>query len=316
MTLFPRTLDEAAAAAAGGAEARAGGTDVQDRRRIGRTAAELVDLTRIAGLDAIDRHPDGSVRLGAMVRIARLAADPVLRTSHAGLALAAAGLATPQIRAVGTLGGNLLQRTRCPYYREGHITCWRTGHEGCPSRTGDHLYAVCIDQGPCVAPHPSTLAVALLAYEARVEVHGGASRDVAALYGDGSDGARDHLLAPGELLAAVELPGTSSGERATYRRTIARAFAEWPLVEVVARARLEEGRVALVRVAVGGVANTPLRLPAVEHALEGERPSPEAIARAASAVVQRCSPLPQTAYKVAQLRETVRDALELVAGAP
>lgn len=312
MTYFPHALDEAASWAARGVEPRAGGTDVQDRRRIGRTAPELVDLTRIPGLDTLEHQPDGSVRAGAMVRVARLASDPVLGASHPGLARAAGGLATPQIRTVGTLGGNLLQRTRCSYYREPHFTCWRTGGEGCPSRAGDHLYAVCIDQGPCIAPHPSTLAVALLAYEARVVLHGGARRDVTALYGDGSDGARDHLLAPGELLVAVELPATQPGERATYRRTIARALAEWPLVEVAARVRVHGDTVALARVAVGGVANTPLRLREVEHVLEGARATPEVLQRAVSAAVSRCAPLPQTGYKVALLAQTVRDALSEV----
>src|SRR6202000_291503 len=100
--------------------------------------------------------------------IATIAADPRLGAAYPGLTAAAAGLATPQIRQVATLGGNLAQRSRCWYYRDPHIACFKKGGSSCPAREGNHLYGVAFDLGPCVAPHPSTLAAALLAYDATI----------------------------------------------------------------------------------------------------------------------------------------------------
>ncbi|HEV2782569.1 MAG TPA: FAD binding domain-containing protein [Actinophytocola sp.] len=296
-------------------ELRAGGTDVLARARIGRAAGPFVDLAGKPDLRGIEWRPDGSARIGALTTVAELAADPRLRAGYPALSLTAGGLATPQIRAAGTLGGNLLQRNRCWYYRNPRFACHQTGGEGCPARGGAHLYSVVVDQGPCVAPHPSSLAVALLAYDARVTVDGRGSLPVAELYGDGSDPTRDHLLGPAEVLTAVELPPPAPGERAAYHRAIARAEAEWPLVEAVARLVPDDtGAVRLVAVAAGGVARTPLRLSEVEAPLSGAKITWDALRSAAERVTERCAPLPQTGYKVALFRDTVLEVLERAAG--
>ena len=296
-------------------ELRAGGTDVMARAKIGRATGPFVDLAERPGLRGIDWRADGSARIGALTSIAEVASDPRLRAAYPALSLTAGGLATPQIRAAGTLGGNLLQRNRCWYYRNPRFSCYQTGGEGCPARDGLHLYSVVVDQGPCVAPHPSSIAIALLAYAASVEVAGRGSLPVASLYGDGSDPTRDHMLDAGEVLEAVELPPPAPGERAAYRRAIARAEAEWPLVEAVARLVVDDaGTVTSVAVAAGGVARVPLRLSEVEDALSGAELSWAALAEAAGRVAERCSPLPQTGYKVALFRDTVLEVLERAAG--
>src|SRR5262249_41475253 len=143
--------------------------------------------------------------------------------------------ATPQIRNVATLGGNLAQRSRCWYYRNPHIACFKKGAGSCPARSGNHLYGVAFDLGPCVAPHPSTMATALLAYEARIDTDHRTGLSIEALLGDGRDGTADHALQPGEVITAVALPPPLAGERAHYRRAVFRSKAEWPLVEVVVR---------------------------------------------------------------------------------
>ena len=307
---FPTTLEEAVALPG---LRRAGGTDLEERRRSGRAAGDVVDLSRIPGLSGVDVDRGGA-RIGALTRLSDLAIHPQLREAYPALAATAAGLATPQIRAVATLGGNLLQATRCWYARAG-VSCWKTGGEGCPARDGDHSPGVVFPAGGCVWPHPSSLAMALLLYDARVEVHGGADRTVAELLGDGSDPRRDHLLEPQAVLTAVRLPPPTPGERAAYRRATWRELAEWPTVEAACRLVVEDGVICFVRVAAGAVAPTPRRLTAVEEALLSRPPTP--IEEAAAAATEGARPLPLTRYKLEMLPALVADVLEAaMAGEP
>jgi xanthine dehydrogenase YagS FAD-binding subunit len=306
MIRFPTRLEDAA-----GQEGilRAGGTDLTERRRLGLAPGELVDLRDVPGLDTIAQEGAG-VTLGAMARLHTIATHPLVAESYPAFAAAAGGLATPQIRAVATLGGSLLQRSRCWYFRNPEIQCLKKGGASCWARKGDHLHHGCFELGPCVAVHPSTLAMALLAYDASVSVHGADDRSVADLLGDGSDPRREHTLKEGQLLTAVHLPARVPGERSAYFRTISRAFSEWPLVECAARLRIEGGRVTMARVSVGGVAPVPLRLEKVETALSGGAATSEAYAAAAEHAREGTSPLPMTGYKVDLLVATVLETLE------
>jgi xanthine dehydrogenase YagS FAD-binding subunit len=307
MIVFPRTPQEAVAAAG---EFRAGGTDVQERLRSGVSAGPVIDLRELVGLDGIRWEDGGWATVGALVPIAALAADGRMRRSYPALVEAADRLATPQIRQVGTVGGNLLQRTRCWYYRHPATSCFKKGGDSCPARTGNHLHGVCFDLGPCVAPHPSTLAMVLLAYDARVDCHGGPPRPIAGLLGDGRDPRTDHRLAPGELLTSIRLPPANPGERAAYFRMMARADAEWPLVEAAARLGVRGGAVRFARVTVGAVAPVPLRLRHVEELLVGQPATGRTLRRAAAASTRRADPLPMTGYKVDLLAGTVLTTLE------
>ncbi len=315
------TLDEVARVLReDGGEARAGGTDVTARQRSGQAAGPFVDLTVVPAMPyGIEWLPDGSARIGALTSVAEIAADPRLRANYPALSSTAGALATPQIRTAGTLGGNLLQRNRCWYYRNRHFSCFQSGGDGCPARDGLHLYSAVIEQGPCVAPHPSSIAMALLTYDAQADVHQLGRLPISGLYGDGSDPTCDHLLGPGEVLLSVELPVPAAGERAAYHRAIGRAEAEWPLVEAVARLVMDGRTITVAGVAVGGVAHTPLRLPEVEAVLAGVElgaDSSSALLAAADAAVARCSPLPQTGYKVGLLRDTVLEVLERATAPP
>jgi xanthine dehydrogenase YagS FAD-binding subunit len=307
---FPRTIDEAVGETG---EIRAGSTDLQERRRAGVAPGPLLDLRDIHGLDRIE-WIEGAARIGALVRIATVADDDLIRARYPALAEAAGMLATPQIRAVGTMGGSLLQRTRCWYYRQAAFDCHKKGGDHCPAREGNHHYGVCFDRGPCVWPHPSTLGMALLTYEAEVDIHGRDSLSIAALFGDGSDPSCDHQLAPGEVLTHIRLPTPLENERAGYFRAISRHLAEWPLVEVSVRLALEAGRISFARVAVGGVANIPLRLPAVEEQLTGAEPGPKSFERAAARSVDGAAPLPMTQYKLTLLPASMEKTLHLAIG--
>ncbi len=199
----------------------------------------------------------------------------------------------------------LLQRTRCRYYRNEHYECLKTGGTGCPARGNPGERAVVLDVGPCVAPHPSSVALAMLVYDAVAEIEDREPRKVADLYGDG---ARDHLLDPRELLTAIVLPPPVEGEKAGYKRAISRASAEWPLAEAVAHLTVEDGVVVRAGVAVGGVAAVPLRLPDVERALTGQAPSEELFARAAR--VGWTPAFPETAYKIRLTETLIADVLD------
>jgi xanthine dehydrogenase YagS FAD-binding subunit len=290
---------------------RAGATDLTERRRLRMAPGPLLDLRDLPGLDAIEWDGTGAATVGAKVRIAQVAADEALARAYPGLCAAAGALATPQIRAVGTLGGNLLQANRCWYYRNPDERCLKKGGAACLARAGDHLYHACFDLGPCACVHPSTLGMALLAYEASVMVHGGGGDlTVEALYGDGSIAIGDHRLPPGALLTHVVLPRPLPFERAAYFRTIARARSEWPLVEVLVRLVIHGGTVSFARVAMGGVAPVPLRLPKVEAALVGRPAEAAVFAEAAALATLGAKPLPMTEYKLPLVEGTVLETLE------
>ena len=293
-------------------EFRAAGTDLSERRRSGVSAGPLIDIMS-SGESGISWGADGAATIGALTTIAAIAADARLATAYPGIAASAQGLATPQVRHLATLGGNLAQRSRCWYFRNPHIDCLKKGGNSCPARTGNHLYGVAFDLGACVAPHPSTMAAALLAYDAQVVTNRREALTITDLLGDGSNGRADHALAAGEMITGIVLPAQFAGERAVYKRAISRTHAEWPLVEVCARAVIADGKFQFVRLVAGGIAPVPLRLTACENALQGAAANNAAIAAAAWLATDGAKPLPMTAYKLDLLEGLVRDLLERLA---
>lgn len=295
------------------AEFRAAGTDLSERRRSGVSTGPLIDIAAAPDSIGIEWGADGAARIGAFTSIAAIASDAGIAQAYPGLAAAALGLATPQIRHLATLGGNLAQRSRCWYFRNPHFACLKKGGTDCPARAGNHLYSVTFDLGPCVAPHPSTMAAALLAYEARVSTDRRSGLTIGELLGDGANGAADHALQPSEMIRSVELPAPVPGERAFYKRAISRSHAEWPLVEVCARAVVSGGSFQFIRIAAGGIAPVPLRLFASEAVLQGAPANPSTIAVAAERTSAGATPLPMTGYKLDLLRGVVHDLLERLA---
>jgi xanthine dehydrogenase YagS FAD-binding subunit len=304
-----------AVSAAGSAvpEFRAAGTDLSERRRSGVSCGPIIDLTATPGTIGIDWAADGSARIGAFTTIAAIASDARIRGAYPGIAAAAQGIATPQIRQLATLGGNLAQRSRCWYFRNPQIGCLKKGGSDCPARSGNHLYHAAFDLGPCVAPHPSTMAMALLAYDATIATDRRSRLSLPDLLGDGTNGAADHLLAPGERIEAIALPAPLRSERAHYGRAISRAYAEWPLVEVCARAVVSGGSFQHIDIAAGGIAPVPLRLAACQAALKGKPANAETIAQAAQLATSGAKPLPMTGYKLELLVGLVRDVMERIA---
>jgi xanthine dehydrogenase YagS FAD-binding subunit len=294
-------------------EFRAAGTDLSERRRSGVSTGPVVDITPAPDTIGIEWSADNAARIGAFTTIAAIASDARIAPAYPGLAASAQGLATPQIRHLATLGGNLAQRSRCWYFRNPDIACLKKGGTACPARDGNHLYGVAFDLGPCVAPHPSTMAAALLAYDAKIVTDQRSGLSIGALLGNGSNGAADHALLPGEIIKAVELPPPLQDERAFYRRAISRTHAEWPLVEVCVRALVADGSFQFIRITAGGIAPVPLRLSASEAALNGRPANAASIAEAAKQASAGARPLPMTGYKLDLLSGLVRDVLERIA---
>lgn len=301
-TIHPSTLDEARSY---GGEYRAGGTDVEARRRLGLSSPVTVDLRRIEGLRGIDVGADG-VRIGALTRITEVAL--ALADSHPAIALTAGSLANPHTRSAGTIGGNLLQATRCWYFRTGQVECFKTGDDGCPAREGVHHFGNVFDTSSCIAPHPSSIAMALLAHDAVVTVDPGGEMPVAGLYSD--DPSSEHTLTDGQILTSVLVGPAVDGERAAYWRANQRLLAEWPLVEAVCRLSVDGDSITSAAVAVGGVAPAPLRLEAVEEALIGRPATQDTISAAAALASDGSRPAPQAAFKLDMLRGTVSEVLE------
>jgi xanthine dehydrogenase YagS FAD-binding subunit len=296
-----------------GPEFRAAGTDLSERRRSGVSTGPLMDIVPASDITGVHWGADGGLRIGAYTTIEAIAADKNIAAAYPGIAASALGLATPQIRHLATLGGNLAQRSRCWYYRNPHIACLKKGGSDCPARGGNHLYGVAFDLGPCVAPHPSTMAVALLAYDATIITYQRSGLSIPDVLGDGSNGAADNVLQPGEMIRGVELAAARKSERAAYRRAISRSHAEWPLVEVCARAVVTDGAIQFVRLTAGGIAPVPLRLQAAEAALQGKPANGLNISVAAKLATSGAKPLPMTGYKLDLLEGVVRDVLEQLA---
>ncbi|MES9536159.1 FAD binding domain-containing protein [Actinomadura sp. NPDC000600] len=286
-----------------------GGTNLVDLMRLGvEEPTRLVDVAHLP-YDRIELRPDGGLVVGAAVTNSALSADRTVREGHPVLAQAVLAGASGQIRNLATVGGNLLQRTRCSYFQDASKPCnKRDPGSGCPAREGEHHnLAILGHSDACVATHPSDMAVALAALDASVRVQGrGGERtipfeDLHRLPGD--DPQRDTTLEPGDLITAVEVPALGMPSR--YRKVRERASFAFALVSVAAALDVADGRIRDVRLALGGVAHKPWRARRAEEALRGAEPTEESLLRAAEAELEAAEPLRDNAYKVPLARNLI-----------
>ena len=317
----PETVAEALAALDhGGAMPLAGGVDLLDRLKEGLEApSRQVSVRKLAGLAdiAIDA---GGARLGANVTLARLAADPGLRASHPLIGDAAGHAATPQLRAMATLGGNLAQRPRCWYFRSEAFACRKKGGTVCFAHDGDNQLHAIFGNQLCAATHPSTVVTALIALGARVAIAGQHAReiDLASFFvAPEADLAREVDLVPGELITHVIVPPTPGNVRTAYTKQVAKQSFDWPLVDV-AVALAMDGRVCRqATIVLGAVAPTPRRATEAERALTGVTVDVMAAERAAHAAIAGATPLSGNDHKVQILEVVVaRTILAAVQGRP
>jgi xanthine dehydrogenase YagS FAD-binding subunit len=304
--------ESAVRAAAGGATFLGGGTNLVDLMKLGvAEPGRLVDVTRLPG--TVEELPGGGLRVGASVRNNDLAAHPLVRERYPVLSQALLAGASGQLRNLATTGGNLLQRTRCRYFMDPTKPCnKRLPGSGCSAIDGEHSELAILGWSErCVATHPSDLAVALAALDATVVTHRRRVPLVDFHRLPGDEPQHDTVLEPGELITAVELPPLEA--RSAYRKVRDRASFAFALVSVAACLRVEDGRVAEVRIALGGVAHKPWRARRAEESLRGAPATAESFAAAAEAELAEARPLRDNAYKVAIARNTVRRVLEELA---
>jgi xanthine dehydrogenase YagS FAD-binding subunit len=316
---FQRVADpgEAVAALAHRPEARflAGGTNLVDLMRLGVEEPDLlVDISRL-GADLIEETADGGLLIGAGVRNSDLAADYRIRESYPVLSQALLNGACGQLRNLATVGGNLLQRTRCLYFQDVTKPCnKRMPGSGCPAIEGEHAnLAIFGHSGQCVATHPSDMAVALVALDATVHVEspsGGRSIPVVGFHRlPGDEPERDTVLEHGELVTAVELPPSAAARRSLYHKARERRSFAFALVSVAAALELDGHEVRDVRLALGGVAHLPWRATRAEQVLRGGRLTEELAREAAEAELAHAAPLRDNAFKVPLARQIIVRAL-------
>ena len=311
---YERPADPAAAVAVvhetPGAVFLAGGTNLVDHLKLGVATPDLlVDVSHLP-LDTVEEAADGGIRVGANVRNSDLAAHPFVRRNYPVLSRALLAGASPQLRNTATTGGNLLQRTRCSYFRDVSTPCnKREPGSGCSAIGGYTRYHAILGASErCVATHPSDMAVALLALDAEVLVLGPdgeraiAVEDFYRLPGDTPE--RDTVLERDDLIVGVRIPAAQSS-LSTYRKVRDRASYAFALVSVAAEMTVADGTITGCRIAFGGVAHRPWRAHRAEEALLGHQPSDEVFATAAEAELADASPLDGNAYKIPLLRRTV-----------
>ena len=295
----------------------AGGSDLLGELKDGIVHyGQLISLSRVEGLDQIHRE-DSGLRLGAMVILARMEEHPLLSGPYRMLAEAARGVATPEIRNQGTLGGNLCQRPRCLHYRSMWVSCLKKGDSGCPAMESPHQsYLSVMGAGDCRAVNPSDLAPPLVALAATAIIEGSAGTRKMPLAdffaGPDQIAGRDNALEPGELLVAVALPQWPDGWRGTYLKARERTAGDFALISAAFGCRVEEGRIQDARLVLGGASAAPLRCPGAEALLEGQAPSSETAARAAEAAFADASPLPHNGFKLDLGRALVARAISQV----
>jgi len=326
---FIRPADAAAAVTAAaqastaqqGADVRfvAGGTTLLDLMKLNvETPARLIDISRLP-LATVEATPDGGLKIGATVRNSDLASHPTVRRDYAVLSQAILAGASAQLRNMATTAGNLLQRTRCMYFRDTAMPCnKREPGTGCPAITGSNrTLAVLGTSENCIATNPSDMNVAMAALEATVHVQGPKGSRAVPI-GDfhllpGRTPQRETVLEPGDLVTHVTLPPPITGSQQVYLKLRDRASYEFALASAAVVITLAGGTVTRARVALGGVGTKPWRSPEAEIALVGQMAKATNFRKAAEAAMRGARPQTENAFKIELAKRCLTHALHTVA---
>ena len=310
----PRALAEALKLLKNGTQALAGGTDLVTMVRHGLTRPDsLVDLTGIEGLRGWTRAKGQGLRIGALTPLAEIENAPALAKLVPILVQALRDAATPQLRNMGTVGGNLLQRNRCWYFRDEAVPCWLKGGDRCFAVDGENRYHAIVGANQCWMVSPSDLAPALIACDAEIEIASSAGKrrmKLADLFlAPKGKERKEHSLRAGELITAVRISEKALERRGTYLKAMERKTWSFALVSVAASARVRDGKASDVRIVLGGVAPVPWRVVAAEKTLDGTTLDDNSCLGAADLLLREATPLRDNGYKVTLAREYVRRAL-------
>jgi xanthine dehydrogenase YagS FAD-binding subunit len=292
---------------------KAGGIDLLDHLKEHLVEPpRVVDLKSVPGLAGIGAEPDGGLRIGPLTTLAQVADHAAVRKTHAALAQACGDAASPQIRNVATIGGNVLQRPRCWYYRLESYQCLKKGGSICYAWSGENRYHVIFGGGPSYAPHPSNAAVALVAFSASFTLEGATGRRVVPasefFTPPTKDPKRENQLAADEILTEIHVPA-AAGTKSVYAQVSERADFDWPLASVAAVVRLEGGTVRSASLVLGAVAPVPWRAKRAEEALAGKTLDEAAATAAGRGAIFGASPLRDNGYKVSLVQTLVRRTL-------
>ncbi|MEO3755516.1 xanthine dehydrogenase family protein subunit M [Streptomyces sp. B6B3] len=291
-----------------------GTTEIDLLRQNVLTPRRLVDINELP-LAGIEETPEGGLRIGALTRMSDTAVHPLVRERFPLVAQALELGASPQLRNMASLGGNLLQRVRCSYYRDAQAPCNRRDPgTGCSALQGvNRGHAVLGTSDHCIATHPSDVAVALTALDARIHTRherGNDSHHIDDFFRLPGDTPHiEHPLGQGELITAIEIPDTPTARTSLYLKVRDRESYEFALASVAATLLLERGRISGVRLALGGVATKPWRARQAEQVLLGATPDQDVFARAAREELAPARPTPMNAFKVELAQRTLVRAL-------
>lgn len=320
----PTTLGEAVqflkSAPAGGdpdeaARPMAGGQDLLTTMKDYTTRpSRVVNLKNIRGLDLIQGNAKKGLTIGALVTLTQLEEHPLVRASFPGLAEAAHSVATPQIRNLGTVGGNLCQRPRCWYFRLEDVICLKKGGSECYAAKGENKYNAILGGGPSYIVHPSDLAPMLVALGASVSVVGADGKRVIPLDKfftlPNESIRRENVLRNDEIITQIQVPASPVAARSTYLKFKERESMDFAMASVAAAVHLRADKtVTQVRLVLGGVAPIPWRTPEAEQFLLGKTLSADVIAEAARLALKGAQPLEKNGYKIPLTQTLVRRAL-------
>src|SRR3989449_4902888 len=324
---FIRPADAAAAVAGAaqgntaqqGAEVRfvAGGTTLLDLMKLNvETPARLIDINRLP-LDKVEATPDGGLKIGATVRNSDLAPHPTVQRDYAVLSQALLGGASVQVRNMATTAGNLLQRTRCMYFRDTAMPCnKREPGTGCPAITGSNrTLAVLGTSEHCIATNPSDMCVAMAALEATIHVQGPKGLRAVPI-GDfhllpGNTPNRETVLEPGDLITHVTLPPPRAGSKQVYLKLRDRSSYEFALASAAVVITIAGGNVTHARIALGGVGTKPWRSPEAEAALVGKPANAANFRKAAEAAMRDAKPQSENKFKIELAKRCLGHALKM-----
>ncbi len=320
----PATLKEAVALldpadTAGRVKVLAGGQDLLTEMKEHIIAPQaLVNIKHIPGMDQVRYDAEKGLHIGALVTISRIAGDETVIRRFPALAMAAESVASPQIRHVGTLGGNLCQRPRCWYYRNENIHCIKKGGDTCYAIAGENKYNAILGGGPVWIVHPSDTATALVALGAQANIVGKKAMRTVPLEKffilPKVDPLRENVLKPDEILTSIVIPPSPLAERSVYLKFREKESMDFALSAVAVALRMDGKAVADARIVLGGVAPIPWRVPRAEAALKGQPVTEATLRRVADLALDGATPLEKNGFKVPLTKTLVRRAILIAAG--
>ncbi len=299
-----------------GAIIKSGGIDVLDLMKESLIAPDkIVNIRNIPDLDQIEYDTKKGLKVGANVTLAQIESSADIKSNYLALHQSVAKAATPQLRNMSTIGGNLAQRTRCWYFRSIDHSCFRKGGTTCFAKNGENEYHAIIDNGSCSSVYASSVATALLAFEATLDIAtpDGKSKQIKMdefFVPPWVDSSKENVLKPGEIITAVMVPPFKKGTKSYYIKQGARASYDWALADVAIVLEMSGTRCKNAKISLGAAAPIPIRAENAEAILTEEGVSQASAAKAAESAMEKANPLEKNGYKVAIFKTIIKRAIE------